>query len=147
MPDANQTAPAQEQADPNFGKARILHTMLRVRDLERSIDFYTRHFGMTLLRTKESEQGRFTLVFLGYGDEADTAVLELTYNWGREEGYDLGTGYGHIAIGVPDVQAVCESLEAGGVKLPVPPKKSPSGNWMAFAEDPDGYRIELLSRG
>lgn len=146
MPDANRTTQAPGRANLHMAKARILHTMLRVRDLDRSIDFYTRHFGMKLLRTKDSEQGRFTLAFLGYGSESDTAVLELTYNWGREEGYDLGTGYGHIAIGVPDVQAACEYLGAAGVKLPVPPKKSPSGNWMAFAEDPDGYRIELLSR-
>lgn len=146
MPDTPHTAEATADAGTVMARARLLHTMLRVRDLDRSIDFYTRLLGMKLLRTKDDEKGKYTLAFLGYGEETDTAVIELTYNWGREEGYDLGTGYGHIAIGVPDVKAACRMLEAEGVRLPVPPKKRPSGNWMAFAEDPDGYRIELLSR-
>ena len=92
--------------------------MLRVRDLEKSIDFYTRHMGMTLLRRKDYPNGKFTLAFLGYGDEDTTAALELTYNWDRPEGYEIGSGYGHIAIGVPDVPAVCVRLTAAGVKVP-----------------------------
>lgn len=130
----------------DFGPARLLHTMLRVRDLDRSIDFYTRLLGMKLLRKRDDEKGKYTLAFLGYGEESDVSVLELTYNWGREEGYELGTGYGHIAIGVPDVESTCARLADAGVKMPVLPKKSPSGNTMAFVEDPDGYRIELLTR-
>ena len=140
------TDTAAARTNPAMERARLLHTMLRVKDLDRSIDFYTRLLGMKLLRKKDDEAGKYTLAFLGYGEESDTAVIELTYNWGREEGYTVGTGYGHIAIGVPDVEAACRVLAAEGVRLPVPPKKRPSGNWMAFAEDPDGYRIELLSR-
>jgi lactoylglutathione lyase len=130
-----------------FGPARLLHTMLRVRDLEASIDFYTRHLGMTLLRRRDDTYGKYTLAFLGYGAETDTSVLELTYNWGREESYEIGTGYGHIAIGVPDVAGTCARLAAAGVKMPVPTKTRASGNTMAFIEDPDGYRIELLTSG
>lgn len=126
--------------------ARILHTMLRVRDLDRSIDFYTRHLGMTLIRRKDYPDGKFTLAFLGYGPESAGAVLELTYNWDRPDGYELGSAYGHIAIGVPDVPAVCAKLAADGVKIPIGPKPSPGGKTLAFVEDPDGYRIELLTR-
>ncbi|MFT5540022.1 MAG: lactoylglutathione lyase [Alphaproteobacteria bacterium] len=133
-------------AKESLGRARLLHTMLRVRDLDKSIDFYTRHLGMKLLRRRDDADGKYTLVFVGYGEEADTGVIELTYNWDREEGYELGTAYGHIAIGVPNVAAVCEALAQEGVKISVPPKKRPSGNTLAFIEDPDGYRIELLTR-
>jgi len=127
-------------------KARILHTMLRVRNLDQSIDFYTRHLGMALLRRKDYPNGKFTLAFVGYGDEETTAAIELTYNWDQSEGYEIGSGYGHIAIGVPDVAAVCARLTAAGVKVPVGPKAGPGGNTLAFVEDPDGYRIELLTR-
>jgi lactoylglutathione lyase len=133
-------------AKDSLGRARLLHTMLRVRDLDKSIDFYTRHLGMKLLRRRDDADGQYTLVFVGYGEEAETGVIELTYNWGHEEGYELGTAYGHIAIGVPNVEAVCEALAQEGIKIPVPPKKRPSGNTLAFIEDPDGYRIELLTR-
>ncbi|MGE0651528.1 MAG: lactoylglutathione lyase [Alphaproteobacteria bacterium] len=135
-----------EQGNTAMGKARLLHTMLRVRDLDRSIEFYTDHLGMKLLRRRDYPNGKFTLAFVGYGDETEGAVIELTYNWGREEGYEIGTGYGHIAIGVPDVAAACARLAAAGVKIPVPPKPGPSGRTLAFVEDPDGYRIELLTR-
>jgi lactoylglutathione lyase len=135
-----------EQGNTAMGKARLLHTMLRVRDLDRSIGFYTRHLGMTLLRRRDYPNGKFTLAFVGYGDETEGAVLELTYNWDREEGYEIGTGYGHIAIGVPDVAAACSRLAEAGVRIPVPPKPGPSGRTLAFVEDPDGYRIELLTR-
>ena len=127
--------------------ARVVHTMLRVCDVDRSIDFYTRLMGMKLLRRRDHADAKFTLAFLGYGEESEgAALIELTYNWGRDEGYDIGTGFGHIAIGVPDVTAACAHLAKEGVKMPVPPKAGPSGKTLAFVEDPDGYRIELVTR-
>ena len=127
--------------------ARLLHTMIRVFDLEKSIDFYTRLLGMTLLRRTDYEGGRFTLAFVGYGDEADTAVIELTHNWDQAEPYALGSGFGHIAIGVPDIYATCERLAAEGVPIPRPPGPMKHGSTIiAFAADPDGYRIELIER-
>ena len=127
--------------------ARLLHTMIRVFDLEKSIDFYTRLLGMTLLRRTDYEGGRFTLAFVGYGDEADTAVIELTHNWDQAEPYALGSGFGHIAIGVPDISATCERLAAAGVPIPRPPGPMKHGSTIiAFAADPDGYRIELIER-
>jgi lactoylglutathione lyase len=129
------------------GKFRLLHTMLRVIDLERSIDFYTRHLGMKLLRRVENEHGRFTLAFLGYGDEESHSVIELTCNWGRTDPYEIGTAYGHIAIAVPDIYAVCAALEKAGVRIPRPPGPMKGGRRpIAFIEDPDGYRIELVER-
>lgn len=126
---------------------RLLHTMLRVFDLEKSIDFYTRHLGMKLLRRKDYVSGRFTLAFVGYGDERDHTVLELTYNWDQEKPYDKGDAYGHIAIGVPDIYATCEALEAEGVKIPRPPgPMKHGGSVIAFIEDPDGYKVELIER-
>lgn len=125
---------------------RFLHTMLRVRDLEASIDFYSRFLGMKLLRRKDYPSGEFTLAFLGYGDESSHTVLELTHNWG-EHGYEIGTAYGHIAIGVPDIYATCKALEAEGVKIPRPPgPMKHGGSVIAFIEDPDGYKIELIER-
>lgn len=123
---------------------RILHTMVRVGDLQRSIDFYTQMLGMTLLRQRDYPDGKFTLAFLGYGDERETAALELTYNWGVES-YDLGTGYGHIAIGVADIYATCDEIRKRGGKIvrePGPMKGSTTV--LAFVEDPDGYKIELI---
>lgn len=123
---------------------RILHTMIRVGDLQRSIDFYTQVLGMTLLRQRDYPDGKFTLAFLGYGDESETAALELTYNWGVES-YDLGTGYGHIAIGVEDIQSTCDVIRQRGGKIvrePGPMKGSTTV--LAFVEDPDGYKIELI---
>ena len=123
---------------------RILHTMLRVGNLERSKDFYTRVLGMKLLREHEFPQAKFTLAFLGYGDESESSVLELTYNWGTEN-YDLGNAYGHIAIGVEDVYAACDRIRESGGKIvrDAGPMKG-TDVVMAFVEDPDGYKIELL---
>ncbi len=124
---------------------RLLHTMLRVYDLEKSLDFYTRLLGMKLLRRNDYEGGRFTLAFVGYGDEKDTAVLELTHNWDQAEPYDIGTAYGHIALGVPDIYATCEQLAKEGVKIPRPPGPMKHGTTViAFIEDPDGYKVELI---
>ncbi|GAA4250530.1 lactoylglutathione lyase [Azospirillum formosense] len=124
---------------------RLLHTMLRVYDLEKSLDFYTRLLGMKLLRRNDYEGGRFTLAFVGYGDEKDTAVLELTHNWDQAEPYAIGTAYGHIALGVPDIHATCEQLAKEGVKIPRPPGPMKHGTTViAFIEDPDGYKVELI---
>ncbi|MBK3733571.1 MULTISPECIES: lactoylglutathione lyase [Azospirillum] len=124
---------------------RLLHTMLRVYDLEKSLDFYTRLLGMKLLRRNDYEGGRFTLAFVGYGDEKDTAVLELTHNWDQAEPYEIGTAYGHIALGVPDIYATCEQLAKEGVKIPRPPGPMKHGTTViAFIEDPDGYKVELI---
>jgi lactoylglutathione lyase len=126
---------------------RLLHTMLRVYDLEKSLAFYTGLLGMTLLRRTDFESGRFTLAFVGYGPESETAVLELTHNWDQTEPYGLGTAYGHIALGVPDIYATCEALAAAGAKIPRPPGPMKHGSTViAFIEDPDGYRIELIER-
>ena len=123
---------------------RILHTMLRVGDLERSIRFYTEVLGMKLLRRKDYPDGKFTLAFIGYGDESDNAVIELTHNWGVDR-YELGTAYGHIAIAVPDAAAACESVRSMGGKVTCEagPMKF-GGSVIAFVEDPDGYKIEFI---
>ncbi len=121
--------------------------MIRVRDLKKSLDFYTRLLGMKLLRQKDYPSGEFTLVFVGYGDEASDAVIELTHNWGQTEPYDLGTGFGHVAIGVPDIHATCDRLAAEGVNIPRPPgPMKHGGSVIAFIEDPDGYKIELIEK-
>ena len=123
---------------------RLLHTMLRVGDLSRSLAFYTQVLGMRLLRQKDYPEGRFTLAFVGYGEEHDTTVLELTHNWDTSS-YDIGAGYGHIAIGVDDVYAACEKIRAAGGKIVREPGPMKHGSTiLAFVEDPDGYRIELL---
>ena len=125
---------------------RILHTMIRVGNIDRSIDFYTRVLGMTLLRKNDYPDGQFTLAFVGYGNEADSAVIELTHNWGVDA-YEIGTGYGHIAIGVPDIEATCAGLAREGVKIPRPPGPMKHGTTiLAFVEDPDGYKVELIER-
>jgi lactoylglutathione lyase len=133
-----------------IGRARLLYTMLRVGDLDRSLEFYTQQFGMTLSRREDFPDGRFTLAFVGYGDEHSNAIIELTYNWGRSD-YDLGSAYGHIAIEVPDVAQACAKLAAAGVKVLreagpmsfLSPDR-PAPEIIAFIEDPDGYRIELI---
>ncbi len=126
---------------------RFLHTMIRVRDLDKSLDFYTRLLGMKLLRKKDYPGGEFTLAFVGYGDEDSNAVIELTHNWGQAEPYELGTGFGHVAIGVPDIHATCDGLAAEGVNIPRPPgPMKHGGSVIAFAEDPDGYKIELIEK-
>jgi len=125
---------------------RILHTMLRVGDLQRSIAFYTDIMGMTLLRQRDNEEYRYTLAFVGYQPEKEGAVLELTYNWDTSE-YDLGNGYGHIAIEVDDAAATCDAIrQAGGnVTREAGPVKGGS-TIIAFVEDPDGYKIELIEK-
>jgi lactoylglutathione lyase len=126
---------------------RLLHTMLRVGDLERSLAFYTDVLGMRLLRRKDYPGGRFTLAFVGYGDERDHTVLELTHNWDTSS-YDIGTGYGHIALGVDDIQAVCEGIRAKGGKVVREPGPMKNGTTViAFVEDPDGYKVELIAMG
>ncbi len=124
---------------------RILHTMLRVTDLEQSLQFYTQVLGMKLLRQKDYPEGRFTLAFVGFGDEQSEAVLELTHNWDTKQ-YELGTAYGHIALEVEDVYSACEKIRAAGGKIvrEAGPMKH-STTILAFVEDPDGYKIELLT--
>ena len=125
---------------------RLLHTMLRVGDLERSLTFYTEVLGMRLLRRKDYPDGRFTLAFVGYGDESSTAVLELTHNWDTSS-YEIGTGYGHIALGVDDIHATCEAMAAKGGRVVRPPGAMTHGTTViAFVEDPDGYKVELIQR-
>ncbi len=123
---------------------RLLHTMLRVGDLERSLAFYTEVLGMRLLRRKDYPAGRYTLAFVGYGDESEHAVLELTHNWDTTT-YSLGEGYGHIALGVDDIHAVCEGIRAkGGRVVREPGPKQHGSTVIAFVEDPDGYKVELI---
>ncbi|KAE9532498.1 lactoylglutathione lyase [Ursidibacter arcticus] len=123
---------------------RILHTMLRVGNLERSIKFYTEVLGMRLLRTSENEQYKYTLAFLGYADESESAVIELTYNWGVES-YELGTAYGHIALGVDDIYATVEAVRQAGGKVTREAGPVLGGKTIiAFVEDPDGYKIEFI---
>lgn len=125
---------------------RLLHTMLRVKDLDASIRFYTEQLGMKLLRRNDYPEGEFTLAFVGYGDESDHSVLELTYNWGRHD-YPLGDAFGHIAIGVADIRAACERLRAQGVPITREPGPMKHGSTViAFVEDPNGYKIELIER-
>ncbi|MCK5575020.1 MAG: lactoylglutathione lyase [Sphingomonadales bacterium] len=123
----------------------FLHTMIRVLDVDASIDFYTRHLGMKVLHRTDYPEGKFTNVFVGYGDEASNTVLELTHNWDQDVPYDLGSAFGHLAIGVPDIYAVCETMEKEGVKIPRKPGPMMHGTTViAFIEDPDGYKIELI---
>jgi lactoylglutathione lyase len=125
---------------------RYLHTMLRVGDLDRSVKFYTDLFGMKELRRSDVPGGKYTLAFLGYGDEANTTVLELTYNWGVDK-YEVGTGFGHLAIGMPDVYAACEKMKKAGAKITREAGPVKFGTTViAFVEDPDGYKIELVQR-
>ncbi|MDD6910851.1 lactoylglutathione lyase [Actinobacillus minor] len=123
---------------------RILHTMLRVGDLERSVKFYTEVLGMRELRRSENPEYKYTLVFVGYSDESEGAVIELTYNWGVDR-YELGTAYGHIALGVDDIYSTVESIRAAGGKITREPGPVLGGKTViAFAEDPDGYKIEFI---
>jgi lactoylglutathione lyase len=123
---------------------RLLHTMLRVGDLERSIRFYCDVLGMKLLRRKDYPEGKFTLAFVGYGDESTTAVLELTHNWDRDH-YQLGDGYGHVALGVDDIHATCARLREAGARITREPGPMKHGTTViAFLDDPDGYKIELI---
>ena len=125
---------------------RILHTMLRVGDLDRSLDFYTNVLGMRLLRRNDYPEGNFTLAFVGYCDESESAVLELTHNWGVEK-YELGTAYGHIAVEVKDAYKACDEVRARGGKVTREAGPMKHGKTViAFVEDPDGYKIEFIQR-
>ena len=125
---------------------RFLHTMIRVGDLDKSIGFYTGVLGMKLLRRKDYPDGRFTLAFVGYGDESDTAVIELTHNWDMKS-YEIGNGFGHLAVSVADAYKACEAVKAQGGKVTreAGPMKF-GGGVIAFVEDPDGYKIEFIER-
>ena len=126
---------------------RLLHTMIRVKEIDRSIDFYSRHLGMDVLRKKDFPGGKFTNVFMGYGDESNHTVLELTYSWDQEEPHTHGSGFGHLAVAVPDIYGACEIMETEGVSIPRPPGPMKHGTTViAFIEDPDGYKIELIER-
>lgn len=124
---------------------RFLHTMIRVKDQTKAIEFYSKHLGMKVLRQKEYPDGKFTNTFMGYDDNPGSPQIELTYNWGKESAYELGDAFGHIAIGVPDIYGLCERLEKAGV--PVPRKPGPmkfGGSVIAFIRDPDNRSIELI---
>ena len=123
---------------------RVLHTMIRVGDLERSLDFYSNVLGMKILRRKDYPNGRFTLAFVGYGDESSNAVIELTHNWDTNT-YDIGTGYGHIALGMENIYTACDAIREKGGKITREPGPMKHGTTeIAFVEDPDGYKIELI---
>ncbi len=125
---------------------RILHTMLRVGDLQRSLDFYTAVLGMQVLRKKDYPDGRFTLAFVGYGDESETAVLELTHNWDTKA-YAIGTGYGHVAVEVDDAYKACDEVKKRGGKVTREAGPMKHGTTViAFVEDPDGYKIEFIQK-
>ncbi len=126
---------------------RLLHTMLRVGNLDASLKFYCELLGMKLLRQKDYPGGEFTLAFVGYGDESDHSVIELTYNWGQDK-YDLGNAYGHIALGVDDIYNTCTQIQAQGGKVVRSPGPMKHGSTViAFVEDPDGYKVELIQLG
>jgi lactoylglutathione lyase len=126
---------------------RYLHTMLRVKNLEESIRFYTDMFGMRELRRNDVPDGKYTLAFLGYGDESTHTVLELTYNYGHDHPYEIGTAFGHLAVSVPDIKAAVEKMRAAGTKITREPGPVKFGTTViAFVEDPDGYKIELIER-
>ena len=123
---------------------RVLHTMIRVGDLERSLDFYSNVLGMKILRRKDYPDGRFTLAFVGYGDESSNAVIELTHNWDTKA-YEIGSGYGHIALGMENIYTACEAIREKGGKITREPGPMKHGTTeIAFVEDPDGYKIELI---
>lgn len=123
----------------------FLHTMIRVKDLDRSVAFYTGPLGMTELRRREVPEGKYTLVFVGYGDGPE---VELTYNWDQAQPYEIGSGFGHLAVGMPDVYGACERMRGQGVKITREPGPVKFGTTViAFVEDPDGYKVELIQRG
>ena len=126
---------------------KYLHTMMRVHDLDESINFYSKFFGMKLLRKSDYPDGKFTLAFLGYGNEENNTVLELTHNWDQEEKYNLGNAWGHIAIGVENIYEFCRELEKSNVNITRKPGPMKHGNTViAFLLDPNGYQIELIQK-
>ncbi len=126
---------------------RYLHTMLRVKNLEESVAFYRDQFGMRELRRIDVPDGKYTLAFMGYGDESTHTVLELTYNYGHDHAYEIGTAFGHLAVGVPDIYATTERMRAAGTRITREPGPVKFGTTLiAFVEDPDGYKIELIQR-
>lgn len=127
---------------------RIMHTMIRVGNLEKSIEFYTKSLNMNVIKRKDYPDGKFTLVFVGYGTEDETALLELTHNWDTDD-YNIGNGFGHLAVGVDNIFTVCENVKANGgnVTREPAPMKFGGGRNIAFIEDPDGYKIELIETG
>jgi lactoylglutathione lyase len=142
-----ESATASKTAQPVIGQARMLHTMIRVFDLKKSLDFYSRLLGMKVLRQRDVPDGRYSLAFVGYGAESDSTVIELTHNWDQKEPYALGTAFGHLAVGVADVYATCAALAKEGVKITRPAGPVKFGTTViAFIEDPDGYKIELIQR-
>lgn len=129
-------------------KPRIMHTMIRVFDLDRALEFYVGTLGMKELRRRDAPEGKYTNVFVGYGDESENAVVEMTYNWDPEAPYELGTAFGHLAVGVRDIYGTCEQLAAAGVKIVREPGPVKFGtSVIAFIEDPDGRKIELIEEG
>jgi|GEM_PF-21071 len=141
----NNPEPEEPLAPADTSRFRLMHAMLRVSDMEQSLDFYGRLLGMQVLARREHKKNQFTQVYLGYGPEESGMVLELVQNWSREEPYAQGEAFGHLAIAVNGIGALCRQLEAEGVPLPRPPRGQRHGeNIVAFAEDPDGYRIELI---
>jgi lactoylglutathione lyase len=125
----------------------MLHTMLRVKNLEKSVEFYTKLLGMKELRRREVPDGKYTLVFVGYGETPGVNEIELTFNWDQTEGYEIGTGFGHLAVGLPDVYKACEELKAAGAKITREAGPVKFGTTViAFVEDPDGYKVELVQR-
>ena len=130
-----------------MSEPRMLHTMIRVRDLDKSVAFYTGSLGMKELRRNEVPGGRYTLSFVGYGDEKDHAVIELTHNWDQEQPYDIGSGFGHLAVSTPNITETCEKVRTAGGKVTREPGPVKFGTTViAFVEDPDGYKIELIER-
>ena len=126
---------------------KYLHTMMRVYDLDKSIDFYTKYLNMKVLRKSDYPGGKFTLAFLGYGSEDSNTVLELTYNWDQEKPYNIGDAWGHIALGVKGIYSLCEKLEKDGVNVVRKPGPMKHGTTViAFIKDPDGYSIELIEK-
>lgn len=126
---------------------RMLHTMIRVMNLDKSLAFYTNAMGMKVLRKREVPEGKYTLAFVGYDDEASQAVVELTYNWDQQKPYEIGTGFGHLAISVPDAAAACAAIKEAGGKVTREAGPVKFGTTIiAFVEDPDGYKIELIER-
>ena len=126
---------------------RFLHAMIRVFDMDKSIDFYTRHLGMKEIRRTDYPEGKFTLAFIGYGEEQGNTVIELTHNWDQAEKYEIGSGFGHLAVSVPDIYGACDQMKAEGVTISREPGPMKHGTTViAFIEDPDGYKIELIER-